>query len=45
MHPQGLDKEKYVLLWLPFAVTLLFFGLFPGGLLWMSEKLHCIMLP
>jgi hypothetical protein len=37
---RGLIKEKYVLLWLPFAVILLFFGLFPGLLLWMSLKMH-----
>jgi hypothetical protein len=37
---RGLIKEKYVLLWLPFAVVLVFFGLFPGVLLWISMQMH-----
>jgi hypothetical protein len=37
---RGLIKEKYVMLWLPFAVVLLFCGFFPGMLLWISRALH-----
>lgn len=37
---RGLIKEKYVLLWLPFAVVLMGFGVFPVLLMRLSRAVH-----